>query len=50
MFSVYYGRDRLYLSVDIRYCITCLNLSELVVLEPLGTDVYLEAKVVGHVH
>ena len=26
------------------------NLSELVVLEPSRTDLYLEAKVVGHAH
>ena len=30
-----------------RYYITC---SELVVLEPSSTDLYLEAKVVGHAH
>ena len=33
-----------------RYYITCLNLSELVVLEPSKTDLYLEAKVVRHAH
>ena len=32
------------------YYITCLNLSELVVLELSSTDLYLEAKVVGHAH
>ena len=30
-----------------RYCVT---LSELVVLEPSSTDLYLEAKVVEHAH
>ena len=33
-----------------RYYITCRNLSELVVLKPSRTDLYLEAKVVGHAH
>ena len=33
-----------------RYYVTCLNLSELVVLEPSSADLYLEAKVVGHAH
>ena len=43
MFSVYSGRDY-----------TCpyilCYLSELVVLEPSRTDLYIEAKVVGHAH
>ena len=43
MFKVYSGRD--YTCQWILY-----YLSELVVLEPAGTDVYLEAKVVGHAH
>ena len=43
VFSVYSGRDYT--------CQWILDyLSELVVLEPSSTDLYLEAKVVGHAH